>query len=98
MWQQGRKRELADIMNLRVRKKLKDSGNTPENLFCRENPKNPPKKLVDRLGYVASRAMFLFGEFYRKLTVPQEVLQEVFEAQTGEDRIRTCGTHTSSRI
>ena len=54
--------------------------------------------LVWKCGHVASRAMFLFGEFYRKLTVPQEVLQEVFEAQTGEDRIRTCGTHTSSRI
>ena len=54
--------------------------------------------LVWRCGNVVSKALLLTRALYRNFTVPQEVLQEVFEAQTGEDRIRTCGTHTSSRI
>jgi len=73
------------------------------NSFLVEAYDDTPRKvswffLVWRCGYVASKTMFLFGEFYRKLTVPQKVLQEVFEAQNGEDRIRTCGAHTGSRI
>ena len=43
--------------------------------------------LVWKCGHVVSKSLLLIREFYRKFTVPQKVLQEVFEAQNGEDRI-----------
>ena len=50
--------------------------------------------LVWKCGSVVAKSLLLIRDFYRNFTVPQKVL----EAQNGEDRIRTCGTRTSSRI
>ena len=47
---------------------------------------------------IAYKAPTLLMEFYKNFTVPQEVLEAYAKVQNGEDRIRTCGTHTSSRI
>ena len=49
-------------------------------------------------GYVAMKSMILKRRLEENFTVPQDLLEELAESENGEDRIRTCGTLTGSRI
>ena len=54
--------------------------------------------LIGKCMWVAYKAPTLLRKFYKDFTVPEEVLKDQAKAKNGEDRIRTCGTHTGSRI